>query len=218
MNKRVGILGLFTPDGVRYRQERYDEIWTLNDWYRTYPELVSPTRIFNPHWDLEGLAERIRHENRYPGDWKQRYLDAAEGGSRIVLVEKLDFLPDDGQELLRDDLPDEVDLNDVVCSITLMIYTALLEGFTEIDLPGVCFGMPDERTHQRRKCLTAIDYAADRGVEVTGTYIDEWRKEFEGPLWDTIEEPQCLSMAHIHAFYNNRISLDTDNLTINTTC
>ena len=171
---QVNILGLADDDIIDHAirtDSMNGEIWTVNDWYQFHRRLRKPNRVFNlhtfPHINLT--------TSRFLGDWKKEYNESE---AEIVTTEKIHGIKN--QKLLNQrELIDYCGSKKFLrCSISTMIYVAILEKVTRIDLYGVQLGMTEYRNHVWG-IVQAIDKARAEGIEVNvipETYETSWRE------------------------------------------
>jgi hypothetical protein len=83
MERVVQIIGLYRQDLKGFDEgslKSHGEIWAINDWYRPYPWLKNPDRIYNIH-QQESMAgvPSYRFVN-----WEQEYRDAISRGVEVI--------------------------------------------------------------------------------------------------------------------------------------
>jgi hypothetical protein len=144
-----------------------DEIWTMNDWYVSWPRLPKVDRIYNIHAEPGKHADNPR---RFPGDWRQRYADS---GAELVLFRSVG-LP---RERLFDLPRGEVDFGRTFLNSTwcYMLAEAVWEGVSRVYIHG-CRMQADEYRWQAPGLLKAIATTRARGVEVVAPLEAEWLK------------------------------------------
>jgi hypothetical protein len=170
------------------------EIWTMNDWYVSWPRVPKVARIYNIHATPGTHADNPR---RFPGDWRQRYADS---GAELVLFRSVG-LP---RERLFDMAAGEVEFGRTFFNSTwcYMLADAIWEGVARVYIHG-CRMQADEYRWQAPGLLTAIATARSRGVEVVAPLEKDWLetvdwaacvkqaiKAYPKEAWDFIDSAQ----------------------------
>lgn len=174
MERVVQIIGLYRQDLKDLDEESlksYGEIWTINDWYRPYPWLKNPDRVYNIH-QQESMAgvPNYRFVN-----WEQEYKEAIARGVEIITP----FQYSDGLNtklLPIKELEDTFPVHQLQCSISIMMGVAILERVDKIIFRGI-YLREEEYKYQIDGILLMAEYARCRGIEVEMPYEDKWIKE-----------------------------------------
>ncbi len=173
MDKVVQIVGLYRQDLRDFDEESLKsngEIWTINDWYRSYPWLKNPDRVYNIH-PQESMDDvpQYRFVN-----WKKEYKEAISRGVKIITPFQYDnslnteLMP---IEKLEETFPAYM----LQCSISIMMGIAILEMCDKIILRGVHL-REEEYKYQVDGILRMAEYARERGIEVEMEHEEDWLK------------------------------------------
>lgn len=173
MDDVVQIVGLYRQDLSGFDEESlkaHGEIWTINDWYRPYPWLKNPDRVYNIH-PQESMNDvpQYRFVN-----WKQEYKEAISRGVKIITPSKYD--DNLNTELMPlEKLEETFPIYMLQCSISIMMGIAILEMRNKIILRGVHL-REDEYRYQVDGILRMAEYARERGIEIEMEHEEAWLK------------------------------------------
>jgi len=159
------------------------ELWTLNDWWRFFPHLRRPHRLYQIHenWDGENSSMPWRNAP----DWKARY---EKSGADCVLA--------NSEGLTRERIFD-VDRADrefgrgfLGSTLSYMIVDAIWEGVAKVDLVGVKMLGDQEHIKQVPNLLWNVEVARARGIKVFNPYENVWKRMFDalGVRWEDLKE------------------------------
>jgi len=174
MDRVVQIIGLYRQDLQGLDEESLrscGEVWTINDWYRPYPWLKHPDRVYNLH-PQESMTDvpPYRFVN-----WKQEYKEAISRGVKIITP----FRYDAGLNtnlLPIYQLEETFSVTQLQCSIAILMGVAILKGVDKIILKGV-YLREEEYKYQVEGILQMAEYARCRGIEVEMPYEKKWQEK-----------------------------------------
>ncbi len=189
---KVAFLGLaktHSPNNIR----NSDELWTLNDFYRVYPQYKSPQRVYQIHGNFDPTALPGRYEN-----WRAEY---AKSQSEIVTINDMGFC---NQRIFdKERAVSDFGKEFFVSTMSYMFADAIWQGVTEIFLEGINL-IAGEFLKQVPGTIRNIEAARDHGIIVHAPKEDEWRtklqkinwsnvRDFETPYWfDCVNVPQVI--------------------------
>lgn len=173
MDRVVQIIGLYRQDLHGLDEESLrscGEIWTINDWYRPYPWLKYPDRVYNLH-PQESMTDvpPYRFVN-----WKQEYKEAISRNVEIITPFQYDTGLNTKLLPIRQ-LEETFPVTQLQCSIAILMGVAILEGVDKIVLKGV-YLRDEEYKYQVEGILQMAEYARCRGIEVEMPYEKKWQK------------------------------------------
>jgi hypothetical protein len=200
MNDSVTILGLFSSRVDPFELGSHTRVWSLNDWYQFYAPTLVPERAFNIHFAPHICTD----PKRFTGDWKAEYTKAAKLGTKIMVSEKIEGVPEDAQEevpiyeMTKAGWP----LSNMPCSISLMIQYAAFLGEKRIRLRGV-YLRDSEYLGQKEGICRSIELARSRGCVVENPEEANWKKRED---WAKGKDMPCGSLSHIMALYTKQFA------------
>lgn len=167
------VLFLCLADGdinVSVYQRAGYEIWTLNDYYRVFPNL-KPDRIFEIHKPLD--MEQLRANGRFPGDYVKVYNDSE---AQIVTSYFHGFQK---EKLFPGKALEEFGPIFFAATTSYMFALAIMEGYGEITIEGIYLSRSDQHKHLIPGMLRNIDAARGRDivVRIPGDHESRWRDE-----------------------------------------
>jgi hypothetical protein len=174
--RRVYIVGLNATD-KRPMLPGF-EVWTLNDWYQFWP--WTPTRVYNVH----PHPHRHPDPNRYRGDWIEEYNNAIDAGAQVWTVHEIAGLSK--QHRLPMDAIGLRFSGRLTCSISIMIYCAMVEGVGVIELRGLSLS-PGEYRWQAYGILVAMTAAREGGIEISWEHEERARREAPKVDWANVK-------------------------------
>ena len=186
--KAVHILGLYAADlhldNIWTREQLDGEVWSMTDWYRSYPWLPKLDRHYEVHGAVESMDRRFwgeKDKDRFPGDWIQKYRDC---GAKMVIwdmawMEKLDLPLERFLALDYKGLEEKYSGEAMSSTVSIMILEAIDAGFERIWLHGLSM-VNTEHEYYVPGVIEAIDYARTAGIKISANYEHLWRERFTG--------------------------------------
>ena len=168
---KVLICGLWLEDyrgdynGIPYvilepELREHGELWVINDWYAHTPQITNPDRIWNLH-DMENV-DCGQLKGRYPGDWQAVYNSRK---CPVMVVESHNIKGLDNPQLLDEKELLKYPVKALSCSISTMMLTAMIEGYTEVSVIGVRLN-EEEYGYQAQGLFNAKEILENNGVKV----------------------------------------------------
>jgi hypothetical protein len=155
-----------------------DSVWTLNDWYRVYPQVNNPGRVYQIHGNFNGAPTL---EGRYE-NWREEYENSA---ADIVSMCSLGF---DKERIFQTERGlRDFGLNFFVSSLSYMFADAIWEGVSGIYIEGVHL-IAGEFLSQVPGTLRNIETAREHGIEVHCNLEEEWKKKLSTIDWNSIDD------------------------------
>lgn len=108
------------------RRHKVEEVWTLNDYYQFFPELM-PDKVFQIHKDFKGHPEKSRFTGNYLNEYNK---------SRASIVTTSHYPELDNEELLPMDEWEAAWGDKLNCTLSFMFVYALDKGYKRITLDG----------------------------------------------------------------------------------
>ena len=188
--KAVHILGLYRAnvqtDNIDSREQLQGDVWSLTDWYRSYPWLTQLDRHYELHGAVateKSVGKPGRDQDRFPGDWKQKYRD--HGGKIVVWdMEWLDVLglPKERFETIDAGyLTKKYGREAMSSTVSIMILDAIEHKYERIWLHGLCM-IGSRHEYFIPGVLEAMDAARREGIKITANFEHEWRAKCTGEL------------------------------------
>lgn len=169
--REVSIFGLYNGDSLDLKPSAIrGEMWALNDWYMSWG-VLNPHRIYNVH----PFPHRHPSPERFV-DWREHYAKALSLGSQLWTAWTIDGF--ECHQLPLNILSDVFGSSHMSCSLSIMIYHAILEGVDTIHLEGMRMNEP-EYEYQVIGILSAIEQARGFGKTVTCRHEKEWLERRE---------------------------------------
>jgi len=184
--KAVHILGLYKADLQTDNIDSVehfhgDEVWSMTDWYRSYPWLTKLDRHFDVHGAVESMDRRFwkeKDKDRFPGDWKQRYRDC---GAKMVAWDRnwpnVLGLPEERFIWLDyDELENKYGEEPMSSSASIMVLEAIEADFERIWLHGLHMVGTAHEPYVPG-LMRAMEIARSKGIKVTANYEYAWGSE-----------------------------------------
>lgn len=169
MKQSVVFLGLYSLDHINtppFEYNRYDDIWSLNEYYNVYPG-VKATRVFQIHTDFSaGIND----------DWIRAYNQRK---TPVVTVCPIPGLKSPQTMFPVKEAFDEVGQRFFTSTFSYMFYMAVKEGYKKIRLVGIRLKMKSEYEYQRMGLLLNIKWAEENGVKVENPRQKEFENDFK---------------------------------------
>lgn len=175
----VAFLGLSKQHSTNVLKS-VDEIWTLNDWYRVYPDIKNPAKIYQIHgnFDLTSLPGRYI-------DWERHYRESE---AEIVTINESDF--ENGRVFDKQRALDEFGIRFFTSTMSYMFADVIMGGkVKKVFMEGIHL-IAGEFVNQVPGVLHAIDLCREMGIEVYSRFEDEWRHKINEVDWASIREPR----------------------------
>jgi len=165
---KVLICGLWLTDyindyGLMHSEEelrQHGDLWVINDWYSFIPQIKTPDRIWNIH-DMENI-DCGRKNGRYEGDFKKIYNRCK---CPVMSIKEHDLQGLDNVQYLNEEALLKYPVKALSCSISTMMLTAMIEGYTEVSIIGVALNK-DEYKFQAQGLLEAKKILENENVSV----------------------------------------------------
>ena len=183
--KAVHILGLYSADlqtdNVFSRNQLYGEVWSMTDWYRSYPWLPTLDRHYDVHGAVEAMDRRfwkVKDKHRFPDDWVKKYREC---NAKMVVwdmmwQEKLGLPEDRFLWLDYEMLEAKYGIEPMSSSISIMILDAVEADFERIWLHGLHMIGTDHEAYVPG-VVKAMEIARESGIKITANYEHEWTKD-----------------------------------------
>ena len=151
------------------RDGLYENLWTVNDWWRFYPDLRRPDRVYQIHRDYNG--NHATDPSRCYADWKDKYNQS---GALIVTRRRVKGLVNQQRFDLKRGVS-EFGKAFLGSSIGYMVADAIWAGADEIVMLGIRLADTDEYENQVDSIKLNIETARKRGIAVTNEFERNWR-------------------------------------------
>lgn len=173
--RKIIILGLNSTCPEIDREELINsEVWTLNDWYRPYPFLKHPSRVYQIHTDIDNIVKERQKE--CPDRWINWDVEYVKSNAEIVTLEKdLRFL---NQRVLNPQLlMKKYGAAFFSQSFSYMAAGAINEKIQSVKMVGFSLMERPEYFDCFPQCIFVADAMINAGIEVESKILDEWRKK-----------------------------------------
>jgi len=170
--RKVIFLGLNANDIVIDKAEILSsEVWTMNDWFRPYPWLNSPAKVFQVHTNIDECIK-----NAPDWRWVNWVNEYKKSNSEIVTL-KFDKRWDIQRVLNPTDLATRYGREFFSQSLAYMASLAIDQGVSEVKMVG--FGMMDEpgRTDCFPGCIDTVDRMKKNGIFIESNIYEMWIKK-----------------------------------------
>lgn len=183
MESEVTILGLWRCDPYLEGMDTLDKfrgnVWTILDWYRSYPFILNPHRVYELHGRnyVRYCMANGMVNGYYPGEWKEKYRS----------VQELHVWDEKWREELGSDNIRIVDFEKLKAKYgektlsstgSTMVCEAVEAGYKKIHITG--FSMKTAYLIEATGMLKAIACAEREGVEIVTPYRDRWERDASG--------------------------------------
>ncbi len=186
MSRKVTFLGFWIHDTIGL-DLKGREIWTLNDWYAFYPQILRPARVYQMHEGFTGPSPDDTLSGRFPGNWRDRYEWS---GSEIVTLSDMGFSKQrimDKAGLVR-----EFGEGFFGSTFSYMFADAIREKVDAVEMVGARLKKHCEHEVQIPVTLYNIEAARAAGIEVVARHESTWRREGGKPG----KSPKMYGVAH----------------------
>jgi hypothetical protein len=170
--RKVIFLGLNAHDiAIDKAEILSSEVWTMNDWFRPYPWLNGPAKVFQIHTDIDECIEKAP-DYRWI-DWVNEYKKS---NAEIVTL-KYDGRWDIQRVLSAVGLVEKYNAWFFNQTLSYMAALAIDSGVTEVKMVG--FGMLDEpgRMDCFPGCIGVVDKMRDCGIKIESNIFEMWVKK-----------------------------------------
>ena len=169
--RHIAIAGL--AGGVAPTNIQGKEVWTMNDWYRVYPWLKHPQRVYQIH----GLMDNVFLPGRYE-NWRERYNDS---GAKIITVTDQKVKNQKRWDRYRR-IEKKYGRNTFTSTMCYMMADAITERVDEIHIFGVKL-ISYEFVKQVPELLLWIERAEVEGIKVVCNMRETWEAKVKRVDW-----------------------------------